>query len=120
MGTKKTAKTVETKGVRGAGVKGLRGKQIDFLKALSKTAKTGPVPRSRLCELAKAHPTNVTANALGYVNPESRAKREAEIGYKSLLGLGYVKIVAITLDGDKEEDGYVITASGKAALAKAE
>lgn len=91
---------------------GLRDKQVDFLHVLAKAK--GPLSRDTLCQRAKAHPTNVTLNALGSNNPEVRAAREKQIGYPSLITLGYVEVEEITIE-DKKETVYRITDEGREA-----
>lgn len=86
--------------------------QVKFLEVLY-SAK-GSLTRKVLSERTGCHPTNVTANALGYVDIECRSAREEKMGYKSLLTLGYVGMKSIDVEG-REEKVYFITPEGRKA-----
>jgi hypothetical protein len=92
-------------------------RQAKVLRAL-KRAK-GPLTRNMIGERISStgEPTSLGA-ALGRVDEEKRAALEEEVGYPSLLTLGYVKMTEVELDGGLSETVYAPTARGLAALEK--
>ncbi len=94
----------------------LRQRQVDFLKVLATSR--GAVSKALLCEKTGAHPTNVFANAMGYLGLESRLQRDKEAGYPSLLTLRFAETISVDVHGDgtQIETCYRITPLGRDAL----
>jgi len=87
----------------------LTPRQVRVLAVLAKAKE--PITRAVILERISDHNLG---NSLGHRDEAGRKKRDAEIGYRSLLTLSYVT--------EAEKDGkavYGINAKGKAALAKA-
>lgn len=86
--------------------------QVKFLEVLYNAR--GSLTRKVLSERTGCNPTNVTANALGYVDVACRTAREEKMGYKSLLTLGFVGMKSLDVEG-REEKVYFITPEGRKA-----
>ena len=92
----------------------LTPRQVRVLAALNKAK--GPITRGTILERISDHNLG---NSLGHCDEAGRAKRDAEVGYRSLLTQKLAKMTAdFELEG-KKCDVFAITAAGKAALAKA-
>lgn len=90
---------------------GLRDPQVRILACLAKSS--SPLSRGQIAEKAPVDLAFCTSY-IGANDPEVRERLAEQRGYKSLIGLGYVKV-------EKREEGTVhsITASGRKALEKA-
>ena len=95
---------------------GLRPMQIRVLKLLSKS-KHG-LTRTAMYEKLEFTQNSGLNDVLGKNDPAIRAKTD-KAKYPSLLSLKYIRLNPTDVDG-KVENLYQITASGKAALTKAE
>ncbi len=97
---------------------GLTIPQIRVLQVLAKSK--GPINRAKISERCGNKTTVVVGRAVGYGDPEKRAKFEQskDGGFRpSLLTLKYVRETELDIDGIKET-GVEITHRGKVALAK--
>ncbi len=94
---------------------GLRLPQVRILKALAGGKR---LTRAQIIEkITQNGKATAIGDALGCKDPDLRKKRDASVGYKSLLSLGYVRQVEQDHDGHMETV-HEITAAGTKALAK--
>lgn len=91
---------------------GLRTNQLLFLEALY--VANGPLTRHQMCVRTGCHPTNVTANALGRIDLESRRRLDTINGYPCLLTLEYVTMDELEIEGVMETV-YHLSPSGREA-----
>jgi hypothetical protein len=101
---------------RGSRIEGLREGQVKVLAAIRNAR--GPLNQQRIAEEVGMHVSQV-GRYVGAHDPAKRAANEAELGYPSLLTLGYVRIVDVVDDGI-DETGHALTAAGKQALKEAQ
>lgn len=106
----------ETNGKPRARKEGLRLPQVRILKALPAGRR---LSRAQIIEkITQDGKATAIGDALGCKDPELRKARDASVGYKSLLSLGYAKQVDLDHDG-RAETVYESTAAGRKALEKA-
>jgi hypothetical protein len=101
---------------------GLRTAQIRIMKALNVR---GGLSKRALCDRVKTEFKTAASwsewiqDPMGSQDDDVRAKQEQRLGYKTLIGLGYVSTVVVDVVGKKERL-YCLTDLGREALAEVE
>lgn len=98
--------------------KGLRTMQLRVLAVLSDPANSDGLPLERIAKKAKITAI-VAKRGLGPLKRDKIAKHEETYGYRSLVGLGHVRVLKKEYDS-KTEYVYAITPSGMKAAERNE